>query len=118
MIKKTSADRLAKLLGIPKSRGLEAMLKAQLIAAILREVDCRGLTHVDLSARSGLRRSAVTDILSGSLQESAIARVLRLVEAAGLEADLHLRWSPANARRLRKATGDAAARRFVRNPRG
>jgi len=28
MTKKTSADRLAKLLGIPKSRGLEAVLKA------------------------------------------------------------------------------------------
>src|SRR4030095_2688810 len=47
MNKKTSADRLAKLLGIPKSRGLEAVLKAQLIAAVLREIDRRGLTHAE-----------------------------------------------------------------------
>jgi len=45
---------LAKLLGIPKSRGLEAVLKAQLIAAVLRDVDRRGLTHPELAAHSGL----------------------------------------------------------------
>ena len=91
MTKKTSADRMAKLLGIPKSRGLEAVLKAQLIAAVLREVDRRGLTHADLAAHSGLPRSAVTGILSGSLQKVTIDRVLRLVEAAGLEAHIRVR---------------------------
>jgi predicted XRE-type DNA-binding protein len=91
MNKKTSADRLAKLLGIPKSRGLEAVLKAQLIAAVLREVDRRGLTHAELATHSGLSRSAVTGILSGSLQKVTIDRVLRLVEAAGLEADIRVR---------------------------
>jgi predicted XRE-type DNA-binding protein len=88
---KTSADRLAKLLGIPKSRGLEAVLKAQLIAAVLREVNRRGLTHTELAAHSGLPRSAVTGILSGSLQKVTIDRVLRLVEAAGLQADIRVR---------------------------
>ena len=83
MTKKTSADRLAKLLGIPQSRGLEAVLKAQRIAAVLREVDRRGLTHVELAERSGLPRSAVTGILSGSLREITIDRVLRLLEAPG-----------------------------------
>jgi predicted XRE-type DNA-binding protein len=70
-----------------KSRGLEAVLKAQLIVAVLREVDRRGLTHAELAAHSGVSRSAVTGILSGSLQKVTIDRVLlRLVEAAGLEA--------------------------------
>jgi predicted XRE-type DNA-binding protein len=91
MTKKTSADRLAKLLRIPKSRGLEAVLKAHLIAAVLREVDRRGLTHAELARHSGLSRSAVTGILSGSLQKVTIDRVLRLVEAAGLEADIRVR---------------------------
>jgi predicted XRE-type DNA-binding protein len=91
MRKKTSAARLAKLLGVSKARGLEAIVKAQLIAAIVREVDRRGLTHAELAARSGLPRSAVTGILSGSLQKITIDRVLRLVEAAGLEADIRVR---------------------------
>ena len=90
MNKRTSAGRLAKLLGIPKSRGLEAVLKAQLIAAVIREVDRRGLTHSELATRSGLPRSAVTGILSGSLQRVTIDRVLRLVEAAGLEAEIRV----------------------------
>ena len=91
MRKKTDPTHLAKELGISKSRGLEAVLKAQLIAAVVREVRHRGLTHVDLAARSGLPRSAVTGILSGSLQKVTIDRVLRLVEAAGLEADFRIR---------------------------
>jgi predicted XRE-type DNA-binding protein len=106
MSKKTSASRLAKLLGIPKSRGLEAVLKAQLIAAVLREVDRRGLTHATLAARSGLPRSAVTGILSGSLQKVTIDRVLRLVEAAGLEADIRVRRAALN----RPDPGDRLAR--------
>ena len=90
-MKRTSPGRLARQLGIPKGRGLEAVLKAQLIAAVVREISRRGLTHVELAARSGLPRSAVTGILSGSLQKVTIDRLLRLVEAAGLEADIRVR---------------------------
>ena len=90
-MKRTSAGRLARQLGIPKGRGLEAVLKAQLIAAVAREISRRGLTHVALAARSGLPRSAVTGILSGSLQKVTIDRLLRLLEAAGLEADIRVR---------------------------
>jgi predicted XRE-type DNA-binding protein len=82
---------LAKQLGIRKSRGLEATLKAELIAAVAREVDRRRLTHAALAARSGLPRSAVTGILSGSLQKVTVDRVLRLVEAAGLGAEVRIR---------------------------
>jgi len=89
--KKTSPAQLAKQLGIPRSRGLEAVLKAQMIAAVVREVGRRRLTHVELAARSGLSRSAVTGILSGSLQKVTIDRVLRLLEAAGLKADVRVR---------------------------
>lgn len=86
MNRSASSARLARQLGIPKSRALEAVLKAQLIAAIVQEVGRRGLTHAQLAERSGLPRSAVTGILSGSLQKVTIDRVLRLLEAAGLEA--------------------------------
>ena len=43
MIKKwrPSAAGLARQLGIPKSRGVEAVLKAQLIAAVTREIERR-----------------------------------------------------------------------------
>jgi len=88
---RTSPARLARQLGIPKSRGLEAVLKAQLIAATIREVRRRGLTHAVVAARSGLSRSAVTGILSGSLQKVTIDRLLRLLEAVGLEANVRVR---------------------------
>jgi predicted XRE-type DNA-binding protein len=88
---KTSADRFAELLGIPRRRGLEAVIKARLIAAVLREVSRQRLTHATLATRSGLPRSSVSGILSGSLQKVTIDRVLRLVEAAGLKADIRVR---------------------------
>ena len=90
MSARISAVGLAKQIGIPKSRALEATLKARLIAAVVREAGRRGLTHAALAARSGLPRSAVTGILSGSLQKITIDRVLRLVEAAGLEAEIRV----------------------------
>ncbi|MBI4517971.1 MAG: XRE family transcriptional regulator [Deltaproteobacteria bacterium] len=91
MKRTTSAKRLSAQLGIPAARGLEAVLKAQLIAAVCREADRQGLTHAQIAERSGLPRSAVTGIVSGSLQKVTIDRVLRLVEAVGLEAEIKLR---------------------------
>jgi plasmid maintenance system antidote protein VapI len=78
-------------MGIPRSRALEALLKARLIAAVVHEAYRGGLTHAELARRSGLARSAVTGILSGSLQKVTIDRVLRLVDAAGLEAEITAR---------------------------
>ena len=91
MTKKTTSDQLSRMLAIPKSRALEATLKAQLIAAVSREVARQGLTHGELAQRSGLPRSAVTGILAGSLQRVTIDRLLRLVEAAWLEAEIRIR---------------------------
>ncbi len=90
MNRKLSPAQLAKQLALPKRRGLEAVLKAQLIAAVVRGIGRRGLTHAELAARSGLPRSAVTGILSGSLQKVTIDRVLRLLEAVGLEANIRI----------------------------
>ncbi len=48
-------------------------------------------TSADRLAELGLPRSAVSGILSGSLQKVTIDRLLRLVETAGLEADIRVR---------------------------
>lgn len=90
MKKKTDASRLSELLNIPSSRSMEAVIKAQLISAILKAVEKQELTHAELAKRSQLPRSAVTGILSGSLQKITIDRVLKLVEAAGLVAEVRV----------------------------
>ncbi len=89
-MKKTKGTELAAKLGIPASRGIEAVIKAQLIAAVTKEVETKGITHNELAKRSKLPRSAVTGILSGSLQKITIDRVLRLVEAVGFVAEIKL----------------------------
>ena len=83
-MKSTSSAALARQLGISPARGMEATMKAQLITAVLRGIEAQHLTHAQVARRSGLPRSAVTGILSGSLQKVMIDRVLKLVEAVGL----------------------------------
>lgn len=77
--------------GVSPARGMEAVIKAQLIDAVLQAVERQGITHTELAKRSGLSRSAVTGILSGSLQKVTIDRVLRLVEAAKLVAEVRVK---------------------------
>jgi predicted XRE-type DNA-binding protein len=89
-MKKTSGTDLAKKLGLSPARGMEAVIKAQLISAVLKSIAKSKLTHEELAKRSGLPRSAVTGILSGSLQKVTIDRVLRLVQAADLVAEVRV----------------------------
>lgn len=90
-MKRTSAQELSKKLGISPARGMEAIIKAQLIGAILKVISRERMTHAELAKRSGLSRSVVTGILSGSLQKVTIDRVLRLVEAARLVAEVRVK---------------------------
>ena len=92
---KSTAVEIAKLVGISPARGMEAIIKAQLITAVLQAIQDKKITHLELAKRAKLPRSAVTGILSGSLQKVTIDRVLRLIEAVGLIAEIRIRKSAA-----------------------
>ena len=91
---KSRAGELAKKLKVSQARGLEAILKADLLDAVLKTVKKDMITHAEIAARSGLARSAVTGIISGSLQHVTLDRILRLVEAVGLTAQIRVRKHP------------------------
>ncbi len=93
MKKKTTAAELSNLLNIPKSRSLESIIKAQIIDGIIKEMKRSKMTHSELSSKSKIARSAVTGILSGSMQKITLDRLLRLVEAVGLVAEVKLKRS-------------------------
>jgi predicted XRE-type DNA-binding protein len=84
MTKGSAGVKTTSTLGNPRARGMEAVIKAQLITALVREVAKRKITHAALAKEAGVPRSAVTGILSGSLQKVTIDRVIRLLEAANL----------------------------------
>jgi predicted XRE-type DNA-binding protein len=88
---KSSGAELARMVGTSPARGIEAVIKAQLISAVLKAVEKHGFTHASLAVKSGLPRSAVTGILSGSLQKVTTDRVLRLAYAAGLLVEIRVR---------------------------
>lgn len=90
-MKHSTAAELSKKFKISKSRGLEAIMKADLISAVLKAVTQQDMTHAEIAKRSGLPRSAVTGILSGSLQKVTLDRILRLIEAVGLTVETRVR---------------------------
>jgi len=91
MRKRTKGAAISRMLGISRARAMEAVIKAELIAAVTKSIDRLGMTHAEVAERAGLPRSAVTGILSGSLQRVTIDRVLRLVEAVGLTAEVRVK---------------------------
>jgi predicted transcriptional regulator len=54
------------------------------IETFINDAENLELTHAEIAKRSGLVRSAVTGILSGSLQKVTLGRILRLIEGVGL----------------------------------
>ena len=95
MKRKSTGLEIAKMVGVSPSRGMEAVIKAQLISAVLGSLQKNKLTHAEIAKRAKLPRSAVTGILSGSLQKVTIDRVLRLIEAVGLVAEVRIKNSAA-----------------------
>ena len=90
-MKKTSAKKFSKDLNISKARGLEAVIRAGLIHEINKIVKKKKLTHEKIAELSGMGRSSVTGILSGSLQKVTIDRILKIIEAVGLEAEIKVK---------------------------
>lgn len=84
MKRKSSSQEIAKKVGVSASRGVEAVLKAQLISAVIKEIEAQNITHAELAKIAKVPRSAVTGIISGSLQKVTIDRILKLVDAVGL----------------------------------
>lgn len=100
MTHKSTSQEISNITGVTPARGMEAVIKAQLIAAVLEAAIRFKLTHVEIAKRAKLPRSAVTGILSGSLQKVTIDRVLRLVEAVGLVAEVKVKKSAAKVEKI------------------
>ncbi len=90
-MKTSSANSLSKILNISTSRGLEAYLKANLISAITTQLEKLDISHTEVARRSGIPRSAVTGILSGSLQKVSLGRLLRILEVIKLTVEFKIK---------------------------
>jgi len=90
-MKRSSPNELSKKLGITKGRALEATLKADLIDAVLKVLSKQEITHAEIGQKTGIPRSAITGILSGSLQKVTLDRILKIVDAVGLTAEIKIK---------------------------
>ena len=74
---------LAKDLGLDPRVGELAELKAILTKEIIKAIEKKGLTHLEVSEKSGVPRSAITGIVSGSLQRVTMDRLMRVLASLG-----------------------------------
>lgn len=86
--KLTPVKEMARIFGISEGRVLQARMKVQIISAIMKVAEEDEWTHAEIAAKSGVPRSAVTGILSGSMSRITIDRLLRIAEAVGLSATI------------------------------
>ena len=82
---------LANDLGLSSEYALLAELKAKLTKAIIKQVEKQDLSHQDVSEMSSVPRSAITGIISGSLQKVSLDRLVRILAALGNTVDLKVK---------------------------
>ena len=84
-------NEMAQDLGLSPEYALLAELKAKLTKKILERVEKQGLSHKDVSELSNIPGSAITGILSGSLQKLTLDRLVRILGALGNTIDLKVK---------------------------
>jgi len=82
---------MAKDLGIDPRIGELATMKAILTKEIIDTIEAQGLTHLEVSEISGVPRSAITGIISGSLQRVTIDRLVRVLTSLGKSISIKVR---------------------------
>lgn len=79
----TNMKDLASDLGLDPQLGEIAEVKALLTKEIQKSIDKQGLTHQEVAELSGVPRSAITGIVSGSLQKVTVDRLMRVLASLG-----------------------------------
>ena len=80
---KYSMEEVAELLNVSPVEAYISKVKALMTVEIKKTLDQKKMTHQNLADLSGIPRSAVTGILSGSLQKVSVDRLLKMMEALG-----------------------------------
>jgi len=89
--KYNSMKDLAKDLGLDPQVGEIAELKAKLTKEIQKVITKKDLTHQEVSDLSGVPRSAITGIVSGSLQKVTVDRLMRVLSSLGKSFSLKIK---------------------------
>ena len=82
---------LARDLGVDPQIGEIAELKATLTKEIQKVITKKDLTHQEVSDLSGVPRSAITGIVSGSLQKVTVDRLMRVLASLGKSFSLKIK---------------------------
>ena len=78
------AKDLSKLLGLSESDAIEAEIKADMMKKIRDLVSKQGLTHQEVSDKSGVGRTVVTQIVNSSIQRITMDRLVKVLISLGV----------------------------------
>ena len=80
----TQSQDLAKLLGLSNVDVEHAKIKSDMMKKIRDLVAKQGFTHQEVSDKSGVGRTVVTQIVNCSIQKITIDRVLKVLISLGM----------------------------------
>ncbi len=89
----SSASSFARSIGVADHRNAESKLKAQLIAAIRKEIEKQGLSHEKVANLAHVARANITGIISGSITSVTLDRLVRIATALDLTMNLEIKKS-------------------------
>jgi len=84
---KTMKD-LARVLGLPKAEAAKIEMRTDLVVAIKKLVDKKGLTHAEAAKRAKVGRTVVTAILNGNTTSISTDRLIDIAQSLGLTVTL------------------------------
>jgi predicted XRE-type DNA-binding protein len=84
---KTVAD-LAKALKLPKGQAAKIEMRTDLVIAIKRCVEKKGITHAEAAERAKVGRTVITAILNGNTTHVSTDRLIDIAQNLGLTVTL------------------------------
>lgn len=71
-----SAKDLEKILKLPKGEAAKIEMRTDLVVAIRRAVEKKGLTHAEASKKAGVGRTVITAIMNGNMTHISTDRLI------------------------------------------
>ncbi len=79
---------LCKILGVPESEAAKIEMRRELVVAIRRTIEKKGLTHELAAEEAGVGRTVITAIVNGNLEKISTDRLIDVAQNLGLKVQL------------------------------
>lgn len=85
-----SVKDLAKLLKLPKGEAAKIEMRTDLVVAIRRAIEKKGLTHAEAAKKAEVGRTVITALMNGNTTHVSTDRLIDIAQNIGLTVTLRV----------------------------